>query len=237
MPRATWEKEHMKYAMCFFPFVGAVLGLITFLAYGLLKRLDVGEVLRGTILTLLPILITGGIHLDGFIDTMDARNSYKDRVAKLEILKDPHIGAFALIKTIAYCLAMFGFMNEVNDHILGVICVGYVLSRSLSGLSVVYFKGAKAEGLLATFSSSAHKRSVRIVLFIYLFICFVAMVYLQPVVGFGTFVISIVVFFYYKRMAYKEFGGITGDIAGYFLQLCELFVVITAVVVDKLLSM
>lgn len=51
------------------------------------------------------LLITGGIHIDGYMDTMDAVHSYGNREKKLEILKDSHIGAFAVIMLVTYVLA------------------------------------------------------------------------------------------------------------------------------------
>ena len=42
--------------------------------------------------------------------------------------------------------------------------------------------------------------------------------------------ITILMFFYYRFMSYRTFGGITGDLAGYFLQMCELWMLIGTVV-------
>ncbi len=54
--------------------------------------------------TCIPILVTGGIHLDGLLDTVDAKSSYGDRKKKLAILADPHVGAFAIIGGSVYLL-------------------------------------------------------------------------------------------------------------------------------------
>ena len=59
-------------------------------------------------MTLLPILLTGGIHLDGFMDTSDALASYGDRVKKAGDFKDPHTGAFAIIGLGLYLLLYAG---------------------------------------------------------------------------------------------------------------------------------
>ena len=83
---------------------------------------------------------------------------------KLEILKDPHTGAFAIIYGGIYLLAMLGLYNEVSAENLWVVAIGFVLSRSLSGISVVAFKGAKNTGTAADFRLSAEKRKVFTVL-------------------------------------------------------------------------
>lgn len=234
MPRASWKKEDMKYAMCFFPLIGLVIGAVMYGVYYFLLRIACGDIIKASILSVIPILITGGIHMDGWLDTMDARNSYKEKEAKLEILKDPHVGAFAVIKCMVYAIIFFGFTSEISNRSIKIIAISYVLSRALSGLGVVYFKGAKKEGLLATFSDSAEKTRVRIVLILYVIACAVIMPWIDLPMGILCFLMSGIVFLYYRIMSYKEFGGITGDLAGYFLQVCELVVLITAVVVDYL---
>jgi len=72
----------------------------------------VGKTLYAVVLTLIPVVITGGIHLDGLLDTADALSSYQPRERRLEILKDSHAGAFAIIVCCMYFLAYFGFASE-----------------------------------------------------------------------------------------------------------------------------
>ena len=83
MLQIGWEKENMRYTLCFFPLVGAVTGLCSVLAFWLLRRLGAGSGLICAVLTALPILINGRIHMDGFMDTMDAKRSYKSREEKI----------------------------------------------------------------------------------------------------------------------------------------------------------
>ena len=73
VPAVEWKEENMKYAMCFFPVVGAAVGVLQYLAATvLLGFTDCGVVLFSAVMTLIPVLVTGGIHLDGFADTTDA---------------------------------------------------------------------------------------------------------------------------------------------------------------------
>ena len=62
----------------------------------------------------MPVAVTGGIHLDGYADTSDALSSYGDREKKLEILKDSHCGAFAVIRLCSYFVAYFGLCGSVQ---------------------------------------------------------------------------------------------------------------------------
>ena len=115
MPQAEWNEKNMRYAMCFFPVVGVVIGAAEFAAgYALLHWLHCKPLLFSVAMTLIPVLITGGIHLDGFADTVDAMSSYAERERRLEILKDPHTGAFAIIGLCCYFLANVGIWSEIG---------------------------------------------------------------------------------------------------------------------------
>ena len=64
----------------------------------------IGAVAASFIGTAIPLLVTGGFHVDGFMDTTDALSSYREKEERLRILKDPHIGAFAVIGVVIYYL-------------------------------------------------------------------------------------------------------------------------------------
>lgn len=236
MPYADWKKENMQYAMCFFPLVGAVIGAIVYGFSLLLVQLPFSHQLGTAIYLLIPLLITGGIHFDGFLDTKDALNSHLEKERKLEILKDPHTGAFAIISAIIYYLIAFGIWSEVGEASIQVLSIGFVLSRALSGLSVVSFQLAKNSGLAATFSESAKKKRVRITMYCYTILCAIVMISLQPVLGLIAVITAIVIYLYYRHLCYKEFGGMTGDLAGYFLQICELGMAVTVIIAECLLA-
>ena len=96
-PRVGWSADALRYAICFFPLIGAVIGALEYGWLLLSELLCCGDLLRGAVAAALPLLITGGIHADGFCDTVDALSSHAERERKLEILKDSHCGAFAVI--------------------------------------------------------------------------------------------------------------------------------------------
>ena len=169
MPRVDWNEKNMRYAMCFFPLVGVIIGVLEIVAGNLITTWKgEGTFFYAVVLTLIPVFITGGIHLDGFADTMDAKSSYGDREKKLEILKDPHTGAFAIISLCCYFLLCVGIFSEMRTERLFAATLVFVFSRSLSGISVVTFQAAKNSGLLRTFQDGAQKRNVRIVLIFWL---------------------------------------------------------------------
>ncbi len=167
VPRVDWKKENMRYAMCFFPMIGVVIGAVMYLAGWLLDKTSVGGLFRGVVFTLIPIIITGGIHMDGFMDTMDALGSWGDREKKLEILKDSHAGAFAILGMGCYLMWSVAVWSELPAEVLRVCGVSFVLSRALSGFSVVTFPAARNSGLLKMFQDGAQKKVVRITMCLY----------------------------------------------------------------------
>ena len=218
MPRVEWTEENRKYAICFFPLVGLVTGGLCYVWFLICGHLQAGTLLFSAGMAAIPLFLTGGIHVDGFMDTMDAMHSYLPREEKLRILKDSHIGAFSVICLLGYYLTYLGWISELrSERAVLCFCLGFLLSRILSGLSIVYFPGAKKEGLLYAFSSTAHKRSVRLVLFLFLGLCIVGMVLVSPLAGSLTVIGNFAVFGWYRYDSKKEFGGITGDLAGWFL--------------------
>ena len=170
MPRVEWNEKNMKYAMCFFPLVGVVTGILeVILGNALLVYTSCGTLFFAGVMTLLPVLVNGGIHMDGFLDTMDALNSYGSREKKLEILKDSRTGAFAVIGFGLYLVASLALWSEAKSEMLPVIGAGYVMSRSLSGLSVMVFPSAKKDGLGRTFQEQAHRKRVAVVMVCWFF--------------------------------------------------------------------
>ncbi len=228
MPKINWTEKNMKYALCFFPLIGVVIGAALILWHYVCMRLGFDAFLFAAVATCIPVFITGGIHLDGFCDTSDALSSNQDKERKLEILKDPNCGAFALIKTCVYFILMFGFFTELDTTGLFALAICFVLSRALSGLAIVRFPKAKGSGLAALFSQNAHKNTVTVVMACYILACAI-LLFVVDVFAVLLLAVAVLVFIYYYCVAKKQFGGTTGDLAGWFLKLCELWVLIAIV--------
>lgn len=240
MPRIEWNAKNMRYAMSAFPLVGLIIGLISWGFLKLCSLFPVPGLVQGAVFCLIPVFITGGIHLDGYCDTCDALASNQPMEKKLEILKDPNTGAFAVIRLCAYFILYFalwatlpGFFTEqstggeavIKGFPIAELILGYCLSRCLSGLAIASFPLAKNTGLAHTFATAADKNKVRVILLIELGALVGTMTYLS---GFGL-VMVLAAFLangYYYLTAKRKFGGITGDLAGWFLQKAELWMLI-----------
>lgn len=232
MPQREWKEENMKYAMCFLPLVGAVIGGAVYGWGRLCLHFGISPLLFAAVATLLPVIISGGIHLDGLIDTSDALYSRREREKKLEILSDPHVGAFGVIVCAGFLLLQFGLFGQLYEsmELLPIVSISFVFSRSLSTLAVVGFKKAKKNGLVATFSGGAKSAAVIPVVMFLNVILTVLFCSVNFFCGVTAIAVGFVWLLLYKRLAYKTLGGVTGDLAGFFLQVCELLILLTAVV-------
>lgn len=234
VPKVEWTDEGMKYALCFFPVVGLAEGVLFTAVWYLLQWLEFGMVFQAAVLTALPVFVTGGIHMDGFLDTMDALSSWQPRERKLEILKDSHTGAFAIIGGCLYVLLYAGGISEIRHVETAVlVSLGFVLSRICSAGSLSFLKSAKKDGLAYTFMSATHKGRTRGVLCAELLITGGLMLVVEPFAAAVLLLLAASSWLYYWKMSYQQFGGITGDLAGFFLQVCELLMLYGAVVADR----
>lgn len=222
VPQIEWKKENMRFALCYFPLVGAVTGLIVWLWSLISGYLGVGTVLSTAVFVLIPVAVSGGIHLDGLLDTADALSSWQTRERRLEILKDSHAGAFAIIVCCSYFLAAFAVWSEADAGSVQILTLGFVLSRALSGFGICTFPCAKNTGLAATFANAADRKKARVCLLLEAAACMAAMIWLDWRRGIAAAAAAVIVCVLCRRMALKKFGGITGDIQGFFLQVCEL---------------
>lgn len=224
MPQFEWKEEDMRWAICWFPAAGVLTGIFLWLWLGAAERLQLNLPARVIFAAVLPVLVNGGIHLDGFMDTSDALHSFGDRAKRLEILKDPHIGAFAVIRLLCLAGIWLAALFCIEAPAFFTWCVSFAFSRALSGYAAVTMPKAKAEGSLNRFADpSVQRRAAGILLFeILLFAA--AMAVSSPLCGAAAVLAGILVFLYCRQSAMKNFGGITGDIAGWFLCLCEVWI-------------
>ncbi|MBP1561516.1 MAG: adenosylcobinamide-GDP ribazoletransferase [Oscillospiraceae bacterium] len=234
MPAVEWKEENRRYALCFFPLIGAVIGGMFLLWRYVCGLLGIGSLLTGVVSAAIPVIVTGGIHLDGFCDVVDAKASFADNAKKLEIMSDPHIGSFAVINLAVYLLLQTAVMCEISSiGTAAVTALGFILSRALSGIGAVCFKSAKSDGALQSFIRPAHKKITLSVLILMAVTVCTAMATVSLFSGISAVLSALCCFVYYRRSSYKNFGGITGDTAGWFLQITELAIPIMALVGEK----
>lgn len=232
MPQIEWKESNMRDVLALLPLVGCAEAAVLFVWIRLAAWLSLGPALFAAGMTLLPVLFTGGVHLDGFCDTVDALSSHGDMEKKRRILKDPHTGAFAVIFLCAYLLCAFALYTEADRAEPLPLCLLPILSRAVTGFAGVCFPVYGEAGLLATFRGSASKTAAAVLLGWFL-ACGVCAILLNGVFGLALPASAALCGAYVYRMSRKQFGGMSGDLAGYLLQISELCMLAAVILIQK----
>ncbi len=227
VPQVPWDQRNMRWMLAAFPLVGLAAGGACWGWSALCGLLALPDILRGAGLCLLPVLITGGVHLDGYADTCDALASHASPQRRQEILKDPHLGAFAAIRLCVYFLASFALWTALPRYDGPAFLLAFCLSRALSGLAIAALPLARDTGLAHTFAAAADRRRLRVLLAA-LAALLAALLCLRGMAGISMTAAALGVFLRYRSMAQRLFGGISGDLAGWFLQTAELWMLAAA---------
>ena len=181
------------------------------------------------------MLLSGGIHLDGFCDTADALSSHAAPERKREILKDSHTGAFAILYAAGWFTAYFALCTEIELCGRAALFLGVlqVLSRALGAFASVVLPGSGQTGLLAAFRDAAEKKAAWL-LGIWLAACTAGLCALSLPGGIAAALIAAGCFFGLRRMAAREFGGMSGDLAGYIITLSQLLMLLGYVFAERM---
>ena len=234
MPRIRWDDDAMRYMMAAFPLVGVVVGISLWAWQLLCGHLGFGSLLRGAGFTLIPLAISGGIHMDGFADVIDAQASHADPERRRQILKDPHVGAFAIMGICGYLMAYLSLACELRStDIVPLACIP-VISRCLSSFATVSFRTSQATGMLASEQSTARAGATRITVAIMLLATVTVLLRATLLPGIALLAIALGSLAATRRMAQRSFGGMSGDLAGFFLQVAELAMLACLVVIGRL---
>ncbi|MGX8703756.1 MAG: adenosylcobinamide-GDP ribazoletransferase [bacterium] len=238
VPRVEWKPENMSLSATFLPLVGAVIAGLEALLFWVCGLLGISPSVCACLAAAIPILVTGGIHLDGFMDTKDALNSYKPKEEKLKILKDSRIGAFAVIRLVLFFLIFIAAAAELASLPLETAAVfsgnfawirlmrgsprgillctlaGFVLSRILAAVFLLFVPKTKNEGFAYMFASASNRRVCGILLAIESVLIIVLMLFLSPLTAIIELLFMAVYSVRFLKMADREFGGLSGDLLG-----------------------
>lgn len=232
MPQVSWAEDNRRYALCFFPVVGVFIGGSVLLLCRVLSGLALAASLSAALLTLLPLVLSGGIHMDGFMDTCDALASRQPRERKLEILKDSAAGAFGVMACGAYLLLTWSLWAQVLEMPMyaTMAAAGFVLSRSMSGFFSAILPSARSGGMLSAVARPQGQRAVRWTCGVWMAACACLFLWLSPVVGGAAAGVACLWSLCFRRLCLRGFGGITGDLAGFYLQGSELLFLAVAAI-------
>ena len=220
-PFSKWDEEARPLMTLFLPLTGAVIGALWTLTAYILRILSLPPLVCGVILCAFPVIITGGIHMDGFLDTVDAVRSRRDLEERRRILKDPHVGSFAVISCallIAAQFALFASAKE-NAKLLTLVFIP-VVSRCAAALCVTLLRPMSASEY-----SGAYRSGIKTSHIVFLSVITASALALGFLLlgryGFAPLAAAAGYLLFLFR-AFRSLDGMSGDISGYALTFGEL---------------
>lgn len=215
-PWQGWEEKAREKMLLCLPLVGLEIGLLWW-GLGLLCRY-LPPLMAGAVLAGWPWLATGFLHLDGFMDVMDAVRSCRSLERRREILKDSHVGAFAVIGCLLLGLGQFACCASFDGAPLGLLALVPMVSRCCAVLAVNGLPPMQT----SQYANCEKKKSGRILPGVMLLAALAAGFVLFEMWGL-VLAVQAVSFALALRRAFRSLGGMNGDISGYCITLSELF--------------
>ena len=217
-PWKIWDEKAKNKMLLFLPVVGLEIGAILAAIAWLCRLLNLPALVTGLLLCAYPYIVTGFIHLDGYMDVTDAVKSWRDLERRREILKDSHVGSFAVIGIALLLLAQFAFFASVPaDANYLILLFVPAVSRCCSALAVTGLKPMST----SQYADQKKPKSHIVVLSLMLAIFLAAGFLLCGKYGFAL-VGCLAGFGLALRRGYKSLDGMNGDISGYALTIGEL---------------
>ncbi|MFP3918984.1 adenosylcobinamide-GDP ribazoletransferase [Lysinibacillus telephonicus] len=204
--------------------MGSTIAIIIFINEHFLQF---SSLLLAVCIVVANIVMTGGLHLDGWMDMGDAYFSYQAKERRLEILEDSRIGAFGAISLVVLVLLKIAFIYEVLNKLESVSYLFFICIPFLSRIAVlIYFLSTgpvKEKGLAAYFKAQVIHRRVWISIAIYILLLILASYFFSTsclLILFGAMLFFI---YLYRQWTNRNFGGMTGDLIGALYEGAELF--------------
>jgi adenosylcobinamide-GDP ribazoletransferase len=216
LPQMKLDENKIASALPFFPVAGAVIGGFLTLIHVLGEAILPKQVLAG-IVVIMNIIITGGMHLDGFADTLDGLFCFGDREKKLIVMKDSRIGAYGVIGLISVLLLKYLLISSLSKAFLIPALIGFpVLSRWMMTFAIVFYPYAREKGLGKAFAGQGLAAFVIAAIFA-LLINYVTLKMEGIIIVLGVFLSGLL----FNHYMFGQFGGMTGDTYGALNEFCE----------------
>ncbi len=214
--KAMPSKQQNGQSVLFYPLVGLIIGAILCGIAMLLQA--VPAILSASIILVLWIWLTGGLHLDGLADTADAWvGGFGDAERTLKIMKDPACGPIGVLSLIIICLLKWSALYLlIQKQLYSALVLFPVLGRLAPMFLFLTTNYVREKGLGSSMASYIPKK---LALAIMLFVVISSLYF--SVLGCIASLVTILSLLYLRRKFKQRIGGITGDTVGASIEICE----------------
>lgn len=224
-PWKIWDEKAQSKMLLFLPVIGLEIGALWWLLSRVCRLLCLAAPVYGVLLCAFPYIITGFIHLDGYMDVTDAIGSWRTLERRREILKDSHVGSFAVIGVCLLLLAQFAFFTSRAEE-NPILFLIPAVSRCCSALAVTALKPMNT-------SQYAGKQLplLHVIPLSFLMLLLIAAGFLFCEKNGFALVGCLIGYALALWKAYRTLEGMNGDISGYALTIGELCAVGVSVLI------
>ena len=228
--RREASPEELKGSIGYFPVIGLIIGLILAGLNWLLSLFLPSAVVNGLLIVSM-VVISGALHLDGFVDTCDGIAGHKTVEDRWRVMHDSRAGAFGIVGVFLLLLVKYVSLNSVPENLLLVTLVLMpVVSRWAMVYTVFAYPYARPAGLGKIFKQGASWQGFTIATVITLAVAIglarlanITYFYLAGLaIMLAIWVIVVAMATYLKR----KFAGLTGDTYGAINEVAEVCVLI-----------
>jgi len=214
----------------FFPVIGIIIGLIL-VGLNWLFGLFLPSPVVNVLLVVSSVVISGALHLDGFVDTCDGIAGHKTPEERWQVMHDSRAGAFGIIGVCCLLLVKYVSLNSVPDTLLMVTLVLMpMISRWAMVYAVFVYPYAKPSGLGRVVKQEARWYRFVMATLIALVVAIVLAQLMGIAIMLGIWIIVMVMAAYLKR----KFSGLTGDTYGAINEVAEVCVLILVCLLARL---
>lgn len=214
-----WSAGDSGRAAVWYPLVGLVIGALTWLAWTG-ARLLFSPLLAGVLALLVWVVLTGGLHLDGLADCCDGLLASVTHEHRLEIMKDPHVGAFGVIGLIlVLLLKAAGLASIASDSGFAILLAASLARWCILPAGLIPL--ARPSGMGADFATGLRRSFIfwGTVIPLTLALLLGARGVLSALAGVGA--AALILWFAKSRI-----GGVTGDVFGMLVEIVETVVLL-----------
>ncbi len=221
VPRFLWVRDGWQAgrAMIWFPLVGWIVGV---LIYGIfrLSGLIFSPAMTAVLTLIAWVVLTGGLHLDGLIDSCDALCATVSLERRLEIMKDPRAGSFGVIGAGMILLAKFAALLSLKNPTMLLIIP--MLARLVMLYPMLHYPSARQGGMSNSYREGARRVWLALLWLIPMILYPISLLYIP---------IAIIIVILFSRWAARRLGsGLTGDVYGASCELLETLCLMIATV-------